>query len=212
MRKLHLAPASGPQAHGQHVHGGQVQVIRARPSQGSASRNPLVVQFWLLGLDAAQGHLLERGFSRAASPRGSSLYTLDGLTLHSRGLWLDLPQERVHYLRPRQAFYGLAAEGDLFSAGSRPPADARYLTRAQGLRLALPFILEHERWTSQHCGPDWRSGQLAQRMPGAVRRLVPAWNAWMSGRHLESWTLPQLGLPQTGVTQCPPVRLVGAAR
>ena len=172
-------------------------------SHWSASHNPLVVQFWLLGLDAMRGHLLSRGFSKAASPTGSSLYTLNGLTLHSRGLWLTMPQGVLHYLRPREAFYQLSPEYDPFDSGLRPPPESVFLKRAEGLALAQPHLLEHETWIVQQHGRDARAALLRQRLPPRIRRLVPVWDVWVAGRHAEIWTPPS---PRQHRTGFPPFR------
>ncbi|GAA4006541.1 hypothetical protein GCM10022631_17520 [Deinococcus rubellus] len=180
------------------------QRLATQRSRWSASHNPLVVQFWLLGLDVMHGHLLGRGFSKATSPAGSSLYTLDGLTLHSKGLWLTMPQVVLHYLRPREAFYQLSPQHDPFGSGLRPPSEAAFLKRAEGLALARPHLLEHEVWIVQQHGPDARAALLRQRLPPRIRRLVPAWEAWMAGRHSEIWTPPGLRQDQASF---PPFRL-----
>jgi len=179
---------------------------RTRSAAWSAIRNPLVVQFWLLGLDAAQGHLRQRGFIRTPSRHGSSVHTLDRLALHSRGLWLHLPDCTVHSLRPRQAFYRLPA-GPRPDEARQPsdPRRARHLTRADGLHLLQPYLLEHECWIATHAGEGHRAQQLRQPLPPPVRRLIPAWTAWTADRHADTW---QPGQPHDRTRMPPTFRLV----
>lgn len=134
------------------------------------SSSPLPVQFWLLGLDAQTGLLAQRGFHkyRPEGQMGSSLYSLDGLTLHSSGLWLDLPQGQLCYQRRPQRF----------TLGGQP------YSRASGLERIRPHLLEHEAWVVQHMGADYRERQLAaHRLPPPIRRNVEAWREWRSGEH-----------------------------
>ena len=46
---------------------------------------------------------------------------------------------------------------------------------------------------------------LSRRRPARVRRLVPACEAWLSGRYAAAWTPPQMHSPV-----CPAFRLIGA--
>ncbi|MDO4262817.1 MAG: hypothetical protein Q4C67_01335 [Deinococcus sp.] len=139
------------------------------------TRSPLPVQFWLLGLDAREGQLTRRGFRRTRPPGlpGSSLYTLGGLTLHSSGLWLDLPQGQLRYERRPHRFV----------LGGQP-----YPTAA-GVQRIRPHLLEHEAWVVRTLGSDWRARQLtAHRLPPPIRRNVPLWQSWVGGEHgLSAW-------------------------
>ena len=117
------------------------------PPSLSLFANPLIVQFWLLGLDASGGLLRERGFERGPELRGgkaygSSRYRLDGLELHSSGLTLHLPQGTLIYHRPRQSF----------RLNGEPVA------RSAGLALLQPHIHQHEAWTEGHA-PSLRARQ-----------------------------------------------------
>lgn len=132
--------------------------------------SPLPVQFWLLGLDAQAGLLTRRGFSkvRREGQIGSSLYQLGNLTLHSSGLWLDLPQGQLCYQRRPNRF---TLNGKLYSVSA-------------GLQRIRPHLLEHEAWVVGQMGADYREGQLAaHQLPPPIRRNVDAWREWCSGEH-----------------------------
>ena len=146
------------------------------PLRLSLFANPLVVQFWLFGLDASGGLLRERGFVRGSELRGgkvygSSRYSQGGLELHSSGLTLHLPQGTLTYHRPRQCF----------RLNEEPVA------RSVGLTLLQPHIHQHEAWTERH-GPGLRARQLRAPLPRPVRRQVGAWHLWVTrALELEAW-------------------------
>lgn len=162
--------------------------IRYRDASAVA-RNPLVVQFWLLGIDAARGDLRSRGFVRQAAPLGSSVYTLGDLSLHSKGLWLRAPWGTLHYLRPRESFYQLPPTLDCSLERSwRPPPGARTLQRFEGLAAVQAHFLEHEAWVARRRGLEYRAGLLSGKLPPKVRQLVPAWEAWAARQvDLRNW-------------------------
>ncbi|WP_407570188.1 hypothetical protein [Deinococcus altitudinis] len=146
--------------------------------------NPLIVQFWLFGLDASGGLLRTRGFGRGPELRhgkayGSSRYGLDGLELHSSGLTLHLPQGELTYHRPRQSF-----------RLNREP-----LARSAGLALLQPYIHQHEAWTESHL-PGLRARQLGAPLPRPVRREVGTWHLWATrALELETWRPLEAGGP-----------------
>lgn len=143
------------------------------------SRCPLTVQFWLLGLDARAGDLTRRGFGRRPAVRGSSVYTLGALSLHSAGLTLALPPGTLQFVRRPRLFF---LEGALLPA-------------PRGLELCRPFLLEHEAWIARTHGAEHRTRQLrAHRLPPPVRRSVPAWEESLGpGQALDAhlWTVAQ---------------------
>ena len=130
--------------------------------------NPLVVQFWLFGLDASGGLLRARGFERVPELRGgkaygSSRYCMGDLELHSSGLCLRLPTGVLSYTRPRQSF----------TLGAEP------LSRPEALKLLQPHLHEHEAWTERQ-RPGLRTRQLACKLPRPVREQLGAWHAWVT--------------------------------
>lgn len=130
----------------------------------SSRISPLTVQFWLLGLDAADGSLLQRGFQKVPAAQGSSRYRLGALELHSSGLRLQTAQGELTLLRRPGRF---ALNGQPLAAHS-------------GLRLCAPELLAHEAWVAQRRGPQWRRQQLAgYRLPPTIRRAVPLWEAYL---------------------------------
>lgn len=147
--------------------------------------SPLPVQFWLLGLDAQAGLLTRRGFRkvRREGQVGSSLYHFGGLTLHSSGLWVELPQGQLCYQRRPHRF---TLNGQLYSVSA-------------GLQRIQPHLLEHEAWVVQHLGADYRERQLAaHQLPPPIRRNVRAWREWRGGEHglaAMLWQVPEAASP-----------------
>ena len=125
---------------------------------------PLTVQFWLLGLDARQGHLLLRGFRKVSADHGSSLYVLDGLTLHSSGLSLSQETDLLQFNR-RTHCHTLNGR----------PIPAKF-----ACQLLRPALQAHEDWTAQRFGPAYRPAQFsAQRPPRLVARSLDAWRHYV---------------------------------
>ena len=142
----------------------------------SIYRSPLAAQFWLLGLDARNGDLLRRGFLRISDKGlpGSSLYILGTqghtgtLTLHSSGLWLELPQGTLHIRRST----GLA------TLASQP------ITKEKALARIRPHCLEHEAWVVKTYGASWRDTQFqAHKLPAPIRHSLKYWKKWLDGPH-----------------------------
>lgn len=137
-------------------------------------RCPLTVQFWLYGLDARQGLLARRGFGKAAATRGSSVYTLGDLSLHSVGLTLrlpagELPSGELHFNR-RVCLFTL---------------NGTFLPLHGGLSLCRPALADHEAWVGATLGPAHRTGQLrGHHLPPPVRRNVGAWLAYLGGAEM----------------------------
>ena len=79
------------------------------------TRNPMLVQFWLWGLDAIAGDLSARGFQKLERPNGSdsSVYRLENLHLHGHGLWLETQENVLIYRRPSKAWYALPKSATL---------------------------------------------------------------------------------------------------
>ncbi|GGR78131.1 hypothetical protein [Deinococcus sedimenti] len=129
-------------------------------------RCPLTAQFWFLGLDARQGDLTLRGFRKTPTPHGSSLYTLDGLSLHSAGLTLLLPGGPLHFNRRTQTFT---------RGGRTVPA-------TQG-RLHLRAALHaHEAWIADRHGAVYREGLVAgHRPPRPVMGALEPWRMYVQG-------------------------------
>ncbi|GAA0498635.1 hypothetical protein [Deinococcus depolymerans] len=129
-------------------------------------RCPLTAQFWFLGLDARQGDLTLRGFRKRPSPQGSSLYTLEGLTLHSAGLTLLLPGEPLQFNRRTQTF----------TRGGRT-------VPAQQGRLHLRAALHaHEAWIAARHGPAYREALVRlHRPPRPVMGALEPWRAYLCG-------------------------------
>jgi len=155
----------------------------------------LVVQFWLLGIDAARGDLRARGFSKHPCDLGSSMYVLDGFVLHSAGLWLEQSDGVLHYLRPRETFYQLPRRGPEEDGVDveptlRPVPGARVLQRFQGLAAVRTRFLAHEAWVASTRGSSYRSTLLAGKLPPKVRRLVPPWHAWLTSSNDEPSLTP----------------------
>ncbi|CAM3562935.1 hypothetical protein [Deinococcus frigens] len=126
---------------------------------------PLTVQFWLLGLDSRQGHLLLRGFQKRPASQGSSTYVLDHLSLHSSGLCLRQESDLLRFNRRTQSY----------TLNERPiPAKfARQFLR--------PALQAHEVWTMRRFGPAYRQGQFsAQRPPRPVARSLGSWRQYIS--------------------------------
>lgn len=148
-------------------------------------RCPLTAQFWFLGLDARQGDLALRGFRKSPSPQGSSLYTLDDLTLHSAGLTLDLPGGALHFNRRTQTF----------TRGGRtvPPQQGRLHLRAA--------LASHEAWIAARHGEGYREELVRlHRPPRPVVGALEPWRAYLRG-----------GGPagSAGLSFQPPVPVVG---
>ncbi|MBM3464415.1 MAG: hypothetical protein FJX76_20155 [Armatimonadetes bacterium] len=134
--------------------------------------NPLSVAFWLLGLDAAEGFLAERGFLKAPHPEslGSSVYRLGAFSLHSMGLWLDRGADRLVYHRAAATFY-------LTRGTEVPPTfppDAYLLPFDEGFAAVRDVLLAHERWIADRRGGWHRHAQM-ERMPLALIEHRPAW-------------------------------------
>ncbi|CAM4423342.1 hypothetical protein [Deinococcus marmoris] len=128
------------------------------------SRCPLTVQFWLLGLDARQGHLLLRGFQKRPASQGSSTYVLDHLSLHSSGLSLRQESDLLRFNRRTQSY----------TLNERPiPAKfARQLMR--------PALQAHEDWTALQFGEAYRQSQfVTHRLPRLVARSLDAWRHYV---------------------------------
>ncbi|CAM3963216.1 hypothetical protein [Deinococcus marmoris] len=125
---------------------------------------PLTVQFWLLGLDARQGHLLLRGFQKRPASQGSSAYVLDTLTLHSSGLWVRRGGEVLHFNR-RTHLYTL---------------DDRLVPARFACQLLRSALQQHEVWIMERFGPAHRRSQFsAQRPPRPVARSLEVWRAYV---------------------------------
>ncbi|MBZ9712722.1 hypothetical protein [Deinococcus multiflagellatus] len=139
---------------------------------------PLTAQFWFLGVDARQGDLALRGFSKARAAQGSSRYTLGDLSLHSAGLTLQTPRGPLHFNRRTQTFT---------LAGQHVPLA---LGRTQ-VRAALQG---HERWIEGRYGPGYRPALADElRPPRPVRAALPAWQAWHRGSLAEPAPLAFVG-------------------
>ncbi|MVN87843.1 hypothetical protein GO986_13860 [Deinococcus sp. HMF7620] len=124
---------------------------------------PLTAQFWFLGVDARQGDLSLRGFRKAPAAQGSSLYTLDCLSLHSAGLTLLTPSGPLHFGRRTQTF----TLGDT----PVPLALGRWQVRAA--------LQAHEQWVQGRYGPGYRASLVETlRPPRPVRAALPAWREW----------------------------------
>lgn len=143
-------------------------------------RNPLVVQFWLWGLDAASGDL--RNFAQAKHPcqRGSSIYQMGAWSVHSMGLALE-KKPQLYYDRPAGLFYRCdqmpAFDGQV---------SGRPIHRTEGLLAVHGIILEYENWISSIHGPFYREKLLAGKLPAKVRREVQAWKHWMKNDLLDA--------------------------
>lgn len=125
---------------------------------------PLTVQFWLLGLDARQGHLLLRGFRKRPASQGSSTYVLDHLSLHSSGLSLGQESDLLRFNR-RTRSYTLNGR----------PIPARFARQ-----LLRPALQAHEDWTARRFGPGYRQAQFnAQRPPRVVFRSLESWRQYI---------------------------------
>ncbi|MBB6097876.1 hypothetical protein HNR42_001299 [Deinobacterium chartae] len=160
------------------------EVLTVHKSRSGLGGNPLVVQFWLLGIDAARGDLTARGFRKEPCAVGSSLYRLGDLTLHSRGAWLWRGDHALHYLRPAESFYLTRRPDPL-----RFDPEARWLRRDVGLALLEPWLLEHEAWIARRYGPHERSRLLDGPLPPRVRRLVTCWQERIENRlDLRVWS------------------------
>jgi hypothetical protein len=155
------------------------------------TRNPLLVQFWLLGVDAARGDLAALGFERTSAPFGSSAYSRGNLTLHSAGLWLTRPDGTWQYARWRETF---SRAPSVRASAKQPDADASpapwavperavVVQRAEGLRAVRASFVAYETDLARRRGRSYRAELLSGRLPPRGRRLVPAWEGWVA-RHV----------------------------
>ncbi|CAM3209872.1 Mobile element protein [Deinococcus saxicola] len=125
---------------------------------------PLTVQFWLLGLDARQGHLLLRGFRKQPAATGSSVYVMDTLTLHSSGLSLRQESDLLRFNRRTQSY--------TLNGRPIPARFARQLLRST--------LQAHEDWTARRFGPGYRQAQFSvQRPPRVVFRSLESWRQYI---------------------------------
>lgn len=125
-------------------------------------KSPYSVQFWLLGLDARQGLLSRRGFSKSPAPLGSSFYHRGPLRLHSSGFTLYLPEGELEFCRRCVLFW----------------LNGEVIARQRGFALSLPAFAEYEAWVAQEYGPGYRAAQFAaHKLPPPVRRNLALWLA-----------------------------------
>lgn len=143
-------------------------------------RNPLVVQFWLWGLDAVSGDL--RSFAQAKQPcqRGSSIYQMGAWAVHSMGLVLEGKQQ-LYYDRPAGTFYRCDSPPTFAGQVSGQP-----IHRTEGLLAVHGIIVEYENWISSIHGPFYREKLLSGKLPARVRREVQAWKHWMKNDLLDA--------------------------
>ncbi len=134
------------------------------------NQNPLIVQFWLWGLDAQQSLLQTYGFCKFERPsnagKKSSVYSKNALHLHANGLWLET--EHLLYHRGTERFYH---SGNMYFA-PEPPRLER-IAFGSGFEKLESLILEYERWQLSTFKP--REDQLEKSPPIGVRQ---AWQAW----------------------------------
>lgn len=134
------------------------------------NQNPLIVQFWLWGLDAQHSILQAYGFCKFERPsnagKKSSVYSKNGWHLHANGLWLQ--SEKMLYHRGTERFY----HSDSLYFSPEPPR-LQQIPFGSGLGKLEPLILEYERW--QHSMFKPRKNQLEKAPPIGVRQ---AWQAW----------------------------------
>jgi hypothetical protein len=135
-------------------------------------QNPLIVQFWLWGLDAQQSILQTYGFRKLERPsnagKKSSVYSKNGLYLHANGLWLET--EHVLYHRGSERFYHSSS---LYFSPEPPKLES--IAFQTGLEKLEALILEYERWQLSMFNP--RENQLEKVPPIGVRQ---AWQAWQN--------------------------------
>ena len=153
----------------------------------NTTRNPMLVQFWLWGLDAIAGDLSARGFQKLERPNGSdsSVYRLENLHLHGHGLWLETEGKVLIYRRPSKAWYALPKSATLcvehFKGDTLAWCDfarPQRLADSNALETVRPIILEHEAWIVDCHGPQVRDRQLERVLSRPVRRARPAWREW----------------------------------
>lgn len=128
------------------------------------SRCPLTVQFWLLGLDARQGHLLLRGFHKRPASQGSSTYVLNHLSLHSSGLSLRQESDLLRFNRRTQNY-----------TLNEQPIPAKFARQ-----LLRPALQAHEEWIVRQFGLAYRSSQfVTHRPPRLVARSLDVWRHYV---------------------------------
>jgi len=154
----------------------------------SGSGNPLTVQFWLWGQDVLSGDLVGYGFYKVPRPsvRGSSIYRMRGVGLHSSAAWLETLEGVTVYVRGREGFLWLESPDglpELPRLGNRHNAPQE-LEFSVGLARFQPFVSAYEAWIYKRHGPKHRWKQL-QHLPRAAQRCRPAWEIWMRPAALE---------------------------
>jgi hypothetical protein len=153
----------------------------------NAVHNPMLVQFWLWGLDAARGDLLARGFEKSPRPDRSecSVYRLENLYLHGFGLWLEVDDGTLVYRRPLKTWALLPRDSRIclqhFSQQGLAWCDfarPKHVPPKRALHWIRSVVLEHEYWVRDHHGEDLRQSQLAGISSRPVKRAKPAWHDW----------------------------------
>ena len=146
-------------------------------------KNPLTVQFWLWGIDAARGDLERRGFKRTARPTEiktkSSIYQLGALHLHSNVLWLE--DQTLLYHRGQERFF--QSSKILFSLET---PELEILPFALGLEKTRALILEHEHYILGHRGQQYRNTLREGNAPFGVRRAWNAWQRWLELNEIQT--------------------------
>jgi hypothetical protein len=150
--------------------------------------NPMLVQFWLWGLDALSGDLSAKGFQKLHRPENtdSSVYALNGVHLHGHGMWLEANDELLVYRRPAQSWYALSARASVcvehFSRSGLAWCDfarPRNVPTKVALEAVRDLVRAYEAFVASRRGADWRASQLQRVTSKPVRRARKAWRAWL---------------------------------